>query len=108
MTREEFEEKVSRYVRFWLKEFEKPLEEQKPLEEPVRVDVVLTCRSEGCPLRDLSYWHRVEVPFDGVYKVLCAPCNSAVEDLDPMFEDDADFRFPTRYADGSSWLKEAW
>lgn len=108
MKRKEFENRVSEYLDFWIPEFQKPEVERKPLEDPMQVNVVLTCHTEGCPLQEMSYWHSADIPFDGVFKVLCAPCGRPIEDIDPLFEDDPDFRFSTRYPDGESWLKEAW
>jgi len=69
-------------------------------------DAIATCHTEGCSASEMHLRVSVAEPLDGVYKVLCGMCSRAIHDVDPMFEDDEDFRLPTRYPDGNSWVVE--
>lgn len=65
---------------------------------------IVTCHATGCPNGGRSYFASIGEQLDGIYKVQCGMCLSAIDDLDPMLEDDEEFRLETRYPDGSSWL----
>lgn len=109
MKKQEFLDEQESFRATWNSFFALPEEDRKGTDmEPQSVTVLKTCRTEGCAWKDLSEEIKVDIPGDGVYKVLCVSCMSAVEDLDPMLEDDEDYRLPTKYSDGSSWLKAAW
>lgn len=100
MKSSEFRKCVKDFVDSWDEEAGQPT-----LESPV-IDVLIRCRTEGCPRNDDSVQEisRMPVPFDGVWKNVCGTCSRPVEDLDPQLDDDPDYRLPTRYDDGSSWM----
>lgn len=107
MKKRDYESASAEFRQMLSREFQKPPEEQD-LPEPrnwMNVTVIAVCGTEGCRNKGLGLRTRVAEPFDGVYKVLCGMCNSAIEHLDPMFEDDPDYLLPVRYPDGESWLK---
>lgn len=108
MNKSQFLELVEGFRTTMNQEFEKPESERNLPEDWLTHDVLSTCYTEGCPRQGLTGKIKVSESLDGVYKVLCGMCHSSVEDLDPMLEDDEDFRLDTRYPDGSSWLRAAW
>lgn len=65
---------------------------------------IVTCHAEGCPNGGMSYLALIGEQLDGVYRVQCGRCLNAIDDLDPMLEDDEDFRLETSLPDGTSWL----
>ena len=105
MKKEEFLQQTEAFAESMREFFSRPQDQWGQEDfEPMSVEIVKTCRTSGCPWDGVAERMVVDVPSDGVYKVFCAACRSAVEDLDPMLEDDEDYRLPTRYPDGSSWL----
>lgn len=69
-------------------------------------DCVITCSNAECVNFDRFWWESVQENLDGVYRVICGLCGKAVEDLDPLLEDDEDFRLNCRLPDGSLWTEE--
>lgn len=100
MKREEFRKCVKDFVESW------DDETGQPTAECPMIDVLIRCRTEGCPRNDDSIQEvsRMPVPFDGVWKNVCGTCGRPVEDLNPQLSDDPDYRLPTRYPDGNSWM----
>lgn len=104
MNKDDFLRETQEFAQRWNEYFSTPESERDGDMDPLQIRVIKTCRTRGCAWEGLSEWVLLDVPGDGVYKVFCAGCTSAVEDLDPVLEDDEEYRLPVRYADGSSWL----
>lgn len=107
MKKSEYEKSSSEFRAMLSREFVKPPEEQNipTTRNWMNVPVIAVCATEGCRNQDKGLKTLVAEPADGVYKVLCGMCNSAIEHLDPMFEDDPEYLLPVRYPNGESWLK---
>lgn len=86
-----------------LAELEKPEEDQElPGDDKwLFIDTLATCRTPGCPVEGKTMRLELAEPIDGVYRVLCGRCHITVEDLDPMLEDDEDFRLNVRLPNGN-------
>lgn len=102
MKKEDFEKKSRDFRDRVNAEARKPEKDRRfPEDDWMRVDVIATCRTTGCRREGISHKLTVAEPADGVYRVLCAPCNSPVRDLDPQLEDDPEHRLKTRFDDGT-------
>jgi hypothetical protein len=98
MTKEEFETQVSEFVDRYNNT------EGDFLDEWLVFEMLIHCRTSGCPRDGIDELAFVAVPLDGVWKVVCSQCNRPVEDIDPQVSDDPDYRVAARYPDGSSWM----
>lgn len=67
---------------------------------------VLTCSTQTCA--NYGFFWRDDVPEnpDGVYRILCGLCHEAIVDIDPLLEDDEEFRLNCHMPDGSIWTEE--
>lgn len=69
-------------------------------------DCVVTCDTESCDNYGMYWWEQVQENLDGMYRVVCGLCGQVVTDIDPMLEDDEEFRFNCRRSDGTMWAEE--
>lgn len=92
-----FQEEVERLSKL-------PEDQRKFEKEPPTIEVIACCKTPGCSWNEKYHKLEMTFPADGVFRAFCASCRSAIEYLDPMFEDDGEFRLPTRFPDGSPWL----
>lgn len=103
MTKDEYWAFANGFRSRMLAEIEKPENEQclpDPDEWP-SLDVLVTCHTPGCPVEGMTTWANVSEPIDGVYRVICGRCQKTVTDIDPMLEDDEDFRLNVRLPNGN-------
>jgi hypothetical protein len=100
MNKAEYESLSQAFRNKILAELQKSEEDRVPVDEWMQLEVIATCHTPGCPRDGLSHKLQISEPVDGVYRVLCAPCNRAIEDLDPMLEDAPDFRLNVRDENG--------
>lgn len=63
--------------------------------------VLSTCHTEGCRVEGVTFEGFIAEPLDGVYRMICGMCCNTIEDIDPMLEDDDEFRLNVRLPDGS-------
>lgn len=69
-------------------------------------DCVVTCGSEDCPNYGFFWRERVQENLDGVYRMMCGMCHSVITDMDPLLEDDPEYRFNCYFPDGTIWTEE--
>ena len=104
MNKETFFEERQDWRNRWNRFFEENPDDMPPDDFNKSWKCITTCRTLGCPMQDHSYLAQISEQLDGVYKVVCGRCNNPIEDLDPMLEDDEEFRLECRAPDGSSWM----
>ena len=68
------------------------------------IEALIHCRTDGCVRKDIPELAPFAVPVDGVWKAVCGRCSKPIEDINPQLSDDPDYRLPTRFPDGSSWM----
>lgn len=88
----------------WNRFFDENPEKMPPRGYEKSWECITTCRTSGCPMENHSYLAKITEQLDGVYRVQCGRCGNAIEDLDPMLDDDEEFRLNCRMPDGSSWM----
>lgn len=98
MTKDEFETRVSDFIDLLNNTVGDYTDEWLVFE------MLIHCRTSGCPRDGIPEIAFVAVPVDGVWKVVCGQCSRPVEDINPQVSDDPDYRVATRYPDGSSWM----
>lgn len=101
MKKSEFLKRRQEWRDRWNAFFESESSEDIPGNFELDWRCIVTCHAEGCPNGGRSYIARISEQLDGVYRVQCGMCGNAIDDLDPMLEDDEEFRLETF---DSSWL----
>lgn len=105
MKKSEYLSEVQRWREHWVGVFSEGV--PGPEDNPELLwDCVLTCDNEDCSNYGFYWWDRVQENLDGVYRVMCGLCGAAVTDIDPLLEDDEDYRFNYRLPDGRVWNEE--
>lgn len=106
MKKIEHQELASQWREEWNRFFEEnPEPTGLPEDWQMETNVLVTCTTDGCSQQNKTHRLTVGEQLDGLYRVWCAGCSSPIEDVDPMYEDDEEFRLPVRREDGTLWTE---